>query len=145
MSVWSLTFFSFLMFFSFLSFAHAIPVVISRYGGRSSARQVQYAREETRRVNTCSLARIIHPDIQIGQCPNVVPKYHTEDSASLLRDYYKNRCDKVYTSAPPPFIVGAFFGIVSCLATVGLFFCFVVIVINLLIKFLMGFTRLVTM
>lgn len=152
MSVWSLTFLAFFTFLSFLTPAQGIPIVICRYGGNSKAsryRKAQYLKAEMQHTNTCSVARMIHPDIEIGQCPNVVPQYHdiyVADSASLLTDYYINKCDKVNIPAPPSFVgslVGGFFGILGLLATFGLFFCFVVIVIDVSIKFLMGWVRLI--
>ena len=145
MSVWSLTCF---MFLTFLTPAQAIPIVICRYGGSSKAsryRKAQYVKAEMQHTNTCSVARMIHPDIQIGKCPNVVPQYqdiYVADSTSILKDYYKNKCDKVNTWVAPS-LVGAFFGMLSLSATFGLFFCFVVIVIDLSIKFLMGGARLI--
>jgi hypothetical protein len=148
MSVWSLACFTFFTFLTFLTPARAIPIVISRYGGSSRAsryRKAQYIKAEMQHTNTCSVACVIYPDIQIGECPNVATQYqdiYVADSASLLKDYYKNKCDKVNIPASSP-LAGAFFDILGLSATFGLFFCFVVIVIDLSIKFLMGCARLI--
>jgi hypothetical protein len=83
-----------LLLFCFLALGTGLPVVISRYGGR---RRRQRA-EEQRWINTCSVARVVNPDINLGQCPFVKTDYkhlYTRDSLCFLDDYYKNRCDIV--------------------------------------------------
>ena len=97
----------------------SLPIVISRNGGRSRRRRAAYLLEEKKRVATCCTARMVNPDIKIGQCPNVIREYkhlYTRDSVSFLKDYYTCRCDIVYVK--PSYIVGqwfvAFLGI-SCM------------------------------
>jgi hypothetical protein len=52
--------------------------------------------EEKRRVNTCSVTRLVNPDIKLGECPNFINDYkqlHARDSMSSLKNYYKDKCD----------------------------------------------------
>lgn len=84
-----------LLLFCFLAAATGLPVVISRYGG--SNRQAHRI-EERRWINTCSVARMVNPDIKLGQCPLAKNDYkhlYTRDSSCFLEDYYRNRCDIV--------------------------------------------------
>lgn len=77
----------------FLAATTGLPIVISRYGG---GRTQEHRIEERRWINTCSVARLVNPDIKLGQCPFVKNDYkhlYTRDSSCFLRDYYKNRCD----------------------------------------------------
>lgn len=83
-----------LLLFCFLALGTGLPVVISRYADR---RRRQRA-EEHRWINTCSVARMVNPDIKLGQCPLVNPDYkhlYKRDSLCFLDDYYKTRCDIV--------------------------------------------------
>ena len=96
----------------FMAMGSSFPIVISR-GGSSSARRrrqreqrrEKYLMEERRRVNTCSVTRMVNPDIKIGQCPNVINDYkqlYSRDSVSLLKNYYKYHCDIVWVRENPP-------------------------------------------
>ena len=79
-----------------LPFGSGLPIVISRYGGRSRRRRERYIMEEKRRVNTCSVARAVNPDIKLGECPNIRNEYkqlYARDSFSYLKNYYKSKCD----------------------------------------------------
>lgn len=84
-----------LLLFCFLVATTALPVVISRYGGSRRSRQKEQT-EENRWINTCSVARMVNPDIKLGQCPLAKNDYkhlYTRDSLCFLEDYYKTRCD----------------------------------------------------
>lgn len=69
----------------------SLPVVISRYS--DTRRRQRYLMEERRRINTCSLARMVNPDIKIGQCPNNTNEYKQLYTVSLLTNYYTRNCD----------------------------------------------------
>lgn len=82
-----------------LPLGSGLPIVISRNGGRSRRRRERYIREEKWRVNTCSVARAVNPDIKLGECPNVISDYkqlYTRDSVSSLKNYYRCKCDIPY-------------------------------------------------
>ena len=84
-----------LAFFCFLAVGTGLPIVISRYGG---SRPQEHRIEEHRWINTCSVARLVNPDIKLGRCPLVKNEYkhlYTRDSSCFLEDYYKTRCDIV--------------------------------------------------
>ena len=88
---------------------NSLPIVISRYGGRSRrcahARQIIQERDRRIRYNTCSLACLTNKHIKIGFCPNNLNEYkklYTRDSFSYLEDYYKNRCDIVVEEKKNP-------------------------------------------
>lgn len=108
----------------FMALVSSIPiVVISRYGGRSARkrqqRQKRYIIEEKRRVNTCCLTRMVNPDIKIGECPNVINEYkqlYSRDSVSLLKNYYKHRCDIVFVKENRSHPICAFLGAIFMLA-----------------------------
>jgi hypothetical protein len=98
-------------------FGHAIPIVISRYGGNSGRRRRQemYALEERRWVNTCSVARAMNPHINIGKCPGSTDEYKKlfkKESMSFLDDYYRHRCDIVKIVEMKPNYFCAFLGTV---------------------------------
>jgi len=78
-------------------------VVISRNGGSRSRRHKYVLAEKNRRVNTCSLARMVLPTIKIGKCPATFDDYrhlYSRDSMSFLDSYYKKHCDIVYIREP---------------------------------------------
>jgi hypothetical protein len=74
--------------------------------------------EEKWRVNTCSVARLVNPDIKIGECPNIINEYkqlYTRDSMSSLKNYYKGKCDILQGVQEPTLvdkIVGVVLGII---------------------------------
>ena len=103
-----------------LPLGSGLPIVISRNGGRSRRRRERYIMEEKRRVNTCSLARAVNPDIKLGECPNITNEYkqlYTRDSVSSLKNYYRGKCDIPYIPRRYPLgeYIGSFLGIIFTL------------------------------
>jgi len=96
----------------FMAMGSSFPIVISRSGGSSARarrqrekRRERYLMEEKWRVNTCSVTRMVNPDIKIGECPNIINEYkqlYSRDSVSLLKNYYKHYCDIVWVRENPP-------------------------------------------
>ena len=79
-----------------LPFGSGLPIFISRNGGSRRGRRERYIMEEKWRVNTCSVARLVNPDIKLGECPNVINEYkqvYARDSFSYLKNYYQGKCD----------------------------------------------------
>ena len=79
-----------------LPLGSGLPIVISRNGGRSRRRREKNIMEEKRRVNTCSVARAVNPDIKLGECPCIINDYkqvYARDSFSSLKNYYAGKCD----------------------------------------------------
>lgn len=103
--------------FCLLTLTRALPVVISRYGGKSVRRDA-YRREEKRRLATCHVAMLANPDITIGKCPVFVNEYtklYERDSTSFLQSYYKNRCDIVKIEKKIPNCFADFIGTILTL------------------------------
>jgi hypothetical protein len=84
--------------------------------------------EEKRRVNTCSVARAVNPDIKLGECPNVINEYkqvYARDSMSSLNNYYKGKCD-IARGVQEPTLVGKIVGAVLLITIISLVFLIVV-------------------
>jgi len=97
-----------------LPLGNGLPIVISRNGGRSRRRRERYILEEKLHINTCSLARLVNPDIKLGECPNIINEYkqlYTRDSMSSLKNYYKGKCD-ILRVVQEPTLVGKIVGLV---------------------------------
>lgn len=115
-----------------LPLGSGLPIVISRNGGSSARRRrrrERYIREEKWRVNTCSVARMVNPDIKLGECPNVINDYkqlYTRDSVSSLKNYYKGNCDILYIQERLPFCIyfnaflATLFVLLASITTTGL-------------------------
>jgi len=103
----------------------SIPIVISRYGGRSRKSKISrqlYEREKRSVANTCSVTRMVIPGIVLGECPRIQVNYqefYARGSKSSLDEYYKGRCDILdykYRGKPYPVWVELFviFSLILC-------------------------------
>jgi hypothetical protein len=113
----------------FIALGSSIPIVISRYGGSSRQQRERYLMEERQRVNTCCVARMVNPDIKIGECPNIINEYkqlYARDSVCFLNNYYKHRCDIVFVKENCSHPLCAFLGALF-MSTFMLTFSFTVI------------------
>lgn len=91
-----------------LPLGSGLPIVISRHSGRSRRRQM----EENRRGNTCSVTRMVNPDIKLGECPRVINDYkqvYVRNSFSSLRNYYQCNCDIPHIQER--YLLGEYFGV----------------------------------
>jgi len=98
-----------------LPLGSGLPIFISRYGGRSRRRRERrerYIMEQKWRVNTCSVARLVNPDIKLGECPCIINDYkqvYARDSFSSLKNYYRGKCD--IPNIKERFLLGEYFGV----------------------------------
>jgi len=108
-----------LMLLCLLELGICLPIVISRNGGSSRRRRREkYIMEERRRVNTCCVARMVIPDIKLGECPNIINEYkqlYAGDSVCFLKNYYTQTCDIVAIKTQTPNYVGNFIGFICML------------------------------
>jgi hypothetical protein len=101
--------------------------------------------EENRRGKTCLVARLVNPDIKLGECPNIINEYkqlYTRDSVSSLKNYYKSKCDIPHIKQR--YLLGEYFGVFLGIIFLSLLsFIFITLIVALVVEIYSRIAKLV--